>query len=211
MIQLSRATSFRDRCHDASHDRFSSGPDEAFAQCNLPRQILRARKKRISALAALLVIGDIASAQAKLLAKHGNWQAYSEVVKKIPRCSMTNNEEAHYFQVYYKKEDDHLSLQISSRDWHLPIGGHYDYKMQFDQEDPWTATATSDHYTDGTSYIDADVKGSEIVQWLEELAHSQFLVISFPGSKVRPWVLDLTGTHDVVQPFVDCVEVLLNK
>ncbi len=171
------------------------------------------RSRRLAAIGAFaffVASGLITSANAVTLETQGNWHADAEVIHGQARCSMSNNDPDHYVLAYYLERDDHLSFQIGSKGWQLARGQTFTYTMQFDQETPWTAQATSGRYTDGSAYIDVDVKADKIVQWMDEFMKSHYLVVSFSGGRVAPWVVDLYGTRKVSNAFLICINTLLN-
>jgi hypothetical protein len=172
----------------------------------LRRSVCRSLKS--GAFAFLLAIGFAAApAEAVQLYKDGAWQVDFNDVGGRPRCSITNDNYRHFLQIYYERGSDHLSLQVGSDDWDLPSDRTYAYRMQFDDGAEWNADATSGRYRDGGSYIDVDIiKTGQMRDWLNQFARSQNLIISFPGTGIRPWVLDLSGTRNVVDNFIQCLD-----
>jgi hypothetical protein len=83
--------------------------------------------------------------------------------------------------------------------------------MQFDEGRRWDAEAVSGHYRDGGSYIDVDlITTDQMRDWLEQFATSHYLTISFVGADIRPWVLDLSGTRNIVDKFQECMDTYAN-
>jgi hypothetical protein len=154
-----------------------------------------------------MLLVPAAPAQSDVLATYLNWKAIVDVENGSRRCVITNNDSNHFVQIYYKENDDHLSVQVSNSAWNLPRGQAYRVSMQFDYNGVWTVPrGESGRYTDGTTFIDMNVSDG-IQQWLKEFSESNRLTVTFKDA--QPWVLSLGGTHVVVQPFLACVLVLL--
>jgi hypothetical protein len=164
---------------------------------------------RTGALAFLLAIGGMAAAPAEAvqLYKENAWQVDVNDIDGRSRCSITNDDYRQFLQIYYERGAGHLSIQVGSEDWDLPSGRRYTFRMQFDDDDGWDVDAVSGRYRDGGSYIDVDIiRSDQMRDWLDQFARSHYLVISFPGTDLRRWVLDLGGTRNVVDSFVRCLD-----
>jgi hypothetical protein len=160
-------------------------------------------------LAFLLAAGCFAAvpAEAEEFYRQDAWEVDIDDFNGRPRCSIRNDDYREFLQIYYERGADHLSLQIGSDDWDLPSGRRYAYRMQFDEGRRWDAEAVSGHYRDGGSYIDVDlITRDQMSDWLEQFATSHYLTISFPGTDIRPWILDLSGTRNVVDKFQECMD-----
>jgi hypothetical protein len=164
---------------------------------------------RTGAVAFLLAIGGMAAAPAEAvqLYKENAWQVDVNDTAGRSRCSITNDDYRQFLQIYYERGAGHLSIQVGSEDWDLPSGRRYTFRMQFDEEDGWDVDAISGRYRDGGSYIDVDIiRSDQMRDWLDQFARSHYLVISFPGTDLRRWILDLGGTRNVVDSFVRCLD-----
>jgi hypothetical protein len=168
---------------------------------------------KTGSLALLLAIGSFAAAPAAAvpLYRQDGWRVDYTNRDGRPRCSITNEDYRRFLQVYFESGADHLAVQVSSDEWDFPSGQTFASRMQFDEDARWDADAISGRYSDGGSYIDVDIiRRDQMRDWLYQFARSQYLIFSFPETDIRRWVLDLTGTRNAVDSFMQCLDDYTN-
>jgi hypothetical protein len=77
--------------------------------------------------------------------------------------------------------------------------------MQFDNNSPWSATATAFHLKDGRAALDFSISAQYVDRWIEEFAAGDVLYIRFPGSDVEEWEANLRGTRTIARTLAQCI------
>ena len=161
------------------------------------------------AVAAIAVVG-VADAAVTKLASVGSWELYGGTADDgKPVCSMSSSGNGLYFGVKYYKGDSGLTIQVSHSDWKLKDGLKIKTTMQFDKGSPWSANASSFHWSSGEAALELLIPNSSIDAWIEEFAAADSMLLSFPDEKaVDDWQLDLAGSSTIAQRMETCAHKL---
>ena len=159
--------------------------------------------------AALAAVGLLASAPAsadtQTLATAGQWKAFGGTSSQgVPVCGVSISGKGLFFSLKIFKGDDDMTAQLGSSGWKIKDGGKQKLSMRFDNEKPWTATATGFHFSDGDAGLEFSVPLKNLERFITEFARSRKLRINFEGSDVDSWSADLTGTAAVTSAFANC-------
>jgi hypothetical protein len=139
----------------------------------------------------------------------GGWEAfggYSTNDEKV--CGMSASGGGRWFGVKYYDGDNHLTIQLTKNTWRIPPGRQFEVYMQFDNEVPWQARATSFYMQNVGDALQFKLNQSNISRWFSEFVASNSLYLQFPNSNVEDWKADLSSSHRIAQAMIRCLEVM---
>lgn len=162
-----------------------------------------------AAIATSLLSMPAASAGVTTIKSSGGWEAFggrSSDNRKL--CGMSASGGGRWIGVKYFEGEDSLIIQLSKPTWRVKNGNHIDVTMQFDRESPWKAQARAFHMDDGDGAVQFFIGRDQIANWTKEFWQSDTLLVRFPGSEVEDWQADLSGTQEVVEAMVLCLQAI---
>ncbi len=160
----------------------------------------------IAAFIMPCLLGSPADAKVVTLRQVGGWTAFgglSENGRKL--CGVSASGGGRWFSIKYFEGDSHLTIHLSKDTWKVRNGIQIDLVMQFDNESPWRASATTFHMNDGDAALEFTIGIKQIKQWISEFRDSYVLYIRFPNSSVEDWKADLTGTQQIADTMSQCL------
>ncbi len=164
--------------------------------------------RALAAIAALIVFcaAGAASANVRVLAQVGDWQAYGGTATNGTRmCGVSTSGEGKYFSVKYFYGDATFTIQLGSNGWRIGNGAKQRMTMRFDNNQPWRATGTGFHFSNGQAALELSVAKDQLRAFLGEFRASNALRVAFDGGAVSGWWVSLAGTSAVSQVFVRCI------
>ena len=141
--------------------------------------------------------------------RSGGWEAFggrSDNGRKL--CGVSASGGGRWFSIKYFDADDHLTVQLSKDTWKVRNNTQIDILMKFDNESPWKARATAFHMNNGDAALQFTISSQQIRQWIREFRESYVLYVRFPNSKVEDWQADLTGTQQIADAMIQCLQVM---
>ncbi len=163
-----------------------------------------------TALVLLLTLALAASAHASVrtFARAGTWQAFGGTANNgTPLCGMSSRGNGLWFGVKYFKGNNGFTIQLSSKRWTLKRGVKVNVSMQFDNQAPWSASATGFHMTNGNAALEFSVPRNKLGLWLREFRNAATLVVGFPNQKsISDWRVGLSGTTTVSAYMISCID-----
>jgi hypothetical protein len=147
-----------------------------------------------------------ADADVVILQRVSGWTAFggrSDTGSKL--CGVSARGGGRYFSIKYFENDDHLTVHLSKDTWKVRNGLHIDLTMQFDNESPWSARATTFHMNDSDAALQFTIGSQQMRQWIREFRGSAVLYIRFPNSDVEDWQADLSGTPQIADTMSQCL------
>ncbi len=152
-----------------------------------------------------------ARADVVTFARISGWEAYGGTANDGQQvCGISTRGGGRWIGIKYYQGDSALTVQLSKTSWRVPNGLHTKVTMQFDEESPWTATATGS-ISNGTAFLEFDIPRRAIGQFLGEFKAGDKMFVRFPNEpKIDDWVVDLEGTTAIAEKLVDCIQALGN-
>jgi hypothetical protein len=159
------------------------------------------------AVAFTLVAGG-ALAQTRTIGTFGAWEAFGGTSNDgRPVCGVSTSwQDRRYFGIKYWQGREHFTIQLIKPSWQIPQGTRIPVALQFDQQSPWTASATG---FPGTStagaFIEFTVPFGRLENFLREFRLASSAVMSFQSGNEPAWRLTLSGSNAASQAMNDCV------
>lgn len=143
---------------------------------------------------------------------HANgWEAFGGTSdNNTPMCGMSSRGDGKWFGIKYFDGNEYFTIHLSDSKWRAKNGLDVTLSMQFDEESPWSATASSFHMPDGDAALEFAVSFKKIGAWVREFRDSDQLIVSFPNQSVEAWDVDLAGTNEITDHFVECLKAMQN-
>jgi hypothetical protein len=164
--------------------------------------------KTIAALAAagLCLVASSASADVRVLAQVGDWQAYGGSANDGRAvCGLSTSGSGKYFSVKYFYGNSTFTIQMGSDGWKIANGGRQKLTMRFDGNAPWSATGAGFHFNNGQAGLELTVNKDQLRGFMSEFRASNVLRVTFDGASVAGWFVSLAGTNAVSQVFAQCI------
>jgi len=168
----------------------------------------------LAACAAVLAMtclwGDVHAQEVRTLAESAGWSAYRGTTSSGQRiCGMAASGGGRWIGIKYFEGDSRITIQLSKDTWKVRNGLDVKVTMQFDDLDPWSATANSFHMDDGDGALQFGIGSRNIGQFAMEFVRSNTLYVRFPNQDtIGDWQVDLEGTPQVTLAWARCLKSL---
>jgi hypothetical protein len=164
---------------------------------------------RFMALAATLTLGaGGALTQTRTIGTFGAWEAFGGTTNDgRPVCGVSTSwQDGRYFGIKYWQGREYFTVQLIKPSWQIPAGTRIPLSLQFDQQDPWTATASGFPATSTAgAFVEFTVPFSRLDNFLREFRLASGAVMSFRAGNEPAWRLTLSGSNAASQTMDDCV------
>jgi len=160
----------------------------------------------VAAFIMACLLGSSADAEVVTLKRVSGWTAFggrSDNDRKL--CGVLATGGGRFFSIKYFEGDSNLTIHLSKNTWKVGNNLQIDLTMQFDDESPWRARATTFHMNDGDAALEFNIGSKQISQWIREFRDSNVLYIRFPSSNIEDWQADLTGTRQIAETMAACL------
>lgn len=158
---------------------------------------------------AWLVTAANASAETKVLARVGSWEAFGGTATGGRGvCGISAEPAGRYFGLKLFAGVDTFTIQMGTSAWKLDNGKKVPLTMRFDANPMWKATGTAFHFDDGDAGLQFDVSRAEIDNFAREFRGSSQLRIRFENDALPQWIMGLEGTMAVNGAFQECRRTL---
>jgi len=149
------------------------------------------------------------SADVTTIMRAGGWEAYGgRSTDDVKVCGISATGGGRWLGVKYYDGDNHLTIQLTKNTWRIPAGRQFEVYMQFDNEVPWQARATSFYMPNVGDALQFKLNKKDIEHWFSEFVASNSLYLRFPNSYVEDWEADLSSSHQIAQAMIYCLEVM---
>jgi hypothetical protein len=163
----------------------------------------------VSVFVVACLSGVPANADVVTFKRAGAWEAFGGRSSNNRRlCGVSVSGGGRWFSIKYFEGDSNLTVQLSKDTWTVRNGLQINLNMQFDNESPWRASATTFHMDDGDAALQFTIGRGDVTQWIREFRASDYLYIRFPDSDVEDWRADLTGTPQIADAFTQCLDIM---
>lgn len=166
-------------------------------------------QSRVVALALLagLAAGG-AEAQTRTIGVFGAWEAFGGTTSdNRPVCGVSSSfPDGRYFGIKYWQGQDRFTVQLIKPSWQIPSGTRVPLALQFDQQSPWTATASGfPATTTAGGFVEFTVPFARLENFLREFRLASTASVTFTQGSEPTWRLTLTGSNAASQALDDCV------
>jgi hypothetical protein len=164
---------------------------------------------RFVALAAALALGaGGALAETRTIGTFGAWEAFGGTTNDgRPVCGVSTSwRDGRYFGIKYWQGREYFTLQLIKPSWQIPAGTRIPVSLQFDQQGPWTATASGFPATSTAgAFVEFTVPFGRLENFLREFRLANSAVMSFSSGNEPAWRLTLSGSNAASEAMNDCV------
>jgi hypothetical protein len=158
--------------------------------------------------AALALAAGGALAQTRTIGTFGAWEAFGGTTNDgRPVCGVSTSwQDGRYFGIKYWQGREYFTVQLIKPNWQIPQGTRIPVSLQFDQQGPWTATASGfPATTTAGAFVEFTVPFGRLENFLREFRLASSAVMSFRSGTEPAWRLTLSGSNAASQAMNDCV------
>lgn len=172
-------------------------------------------KRFLSTLLLTVALPGMASATD--IKKSGSWTAYKVERSSVtgnPLCGMYVNGSDKSLHVKWEYGKTEFWIMAWKRSWRIPQGTKMQIGLGFDKHEVvWTTTAqggqTAEKYRAATGdYVEFIIPENFIKGFLHEFKGSLKMHLSFPSGTETKWSADMTGSDEIADAFVGCMQTL---
>jgi hypothetical protein len=162
-------------------------------------------------LALALLLGSAAgtaAAQTRTIGVFGAWEAFGGATTDgRPVCGVSSSfPDGRYFGIKYWRGQDRFTVQLIKPSWQIPAGTRVPLAVQFDQQAPWTATASGfPATTTAGAFIEFTVPFARLENFLREFRLANTASVNFQSGNEPAWRLTLSGSNAASQALDECV------